>query len=59
MNVINVKTEINDLLGYGELKIVQCKDYFNFSLESVLLPNFITITPSDKNIIDLEDSKIA
>lgn len=53
MNVINVKTEINDLLGYGELKIVQCKDYFNFSLESVLLPNFITITPSDKNIIDL------
>lgn len=45
--------KINDLLGYGNLKIVQDKNYFNFSLESVLLPNFIKVNKSDNKIIDL------
>lgn len=48
-----MKNVINDLLNYKGLKIVQCNDFFNFSLDSVLLPNFIEITPGIKKIIDL------
>ena len=44
---------INDIVGYNELKIIQNKNYFNFSLESVLLPNFVNITKKDKKVIDL------
>ena len=44
---------INDLLNYKNMKIVQDDDYFNFSLDSVLLPNFITIKNSTKKILDL------
>ena len=44
---------INDLLNYNNLKIVQCNKYFNFSLDSVLLANFIKIKPTTKKIIDL------
>ncbi|HHT37957.1 MAG TPA: tRNA1(Val) (adenine(37)-N6)-methyltransferase [Mollicutes bacterium] len=35
------------------MKIVQNTEYFNFSLDSVLLANFITIRSKVKNIIDL------
>ena len=34
---------LNDLLGYNDFKIYQDTSWFNFSLESVLLPNFIKI----------------
>ena len=34
---------INYLLGYKNLKIVQDTEMFNFSLDSVLLPNFVTL----------------
>lgn len=44
---------INDLLNYSDLKIVQDDDYFNFSLDSVLLPNFVKINSRAKNILDL------
>lgn len=44
---------INDLLGYQNLKIYQNDDWFKFSLESVLLPNFVTINPSCKKILDM------
>lgn len=44
---------INDLLGYDGLKIIQRPDIFNFSLDSTLLADFVTINSSDKNIIDL------
>ncbi len=44
---------INDLLYYDNLKIVQNKNYFNFSLDSVLLPNFVELNPNTKNILDL------
>ena len=44
---------INDLVYYKNLKIVQNKNYFNFSLDSVLLPNFVELTPNTKNILDL------
>jgi len=43
----------NDLLGYKDLKIVQNTDWFSFSLDSVLLANFIKIKKSDKLIMDL------
>lgn len=42
---------INDLLGF-DLKIVQDTDFFNFSLDSVLLYNFLNIKPNMK-IIDI------
>lgn len=44
---------INYLLGYKNLKIYQDTDMFNFSLDSVLLPNFITIPKNTKNIMDI------
>ena len=44
---------INDLLEINNLKIIQNDDWFKFSLESVLLPNFVTINLRCKNIIDL------
>ena len=34
---------INDLLNYNNLKIVQNTDWFNFSLDSVLLSDFIKV----------------
>ncbi len=43
---------INKLLNYESLKIVQNTDWFNFSLDSVLLANFAIKNKSYKNIID-------
>ena len=47
----------NYLLGYENLKIIQDNEMFNFSLDSVLLPNFITINESTKNILDIGKKK--
>lgn len=44
---------INFLLGYKDLKIFQNTEWFNFSLDSVLLANFVTINNSAKMIMDL------
>lgn len=44
---------INDLVYFDNLKIVQNKNYFNFSLDSILLPNFAPITENTKLILDL------
>ena len=50
--MVNVgKIEINDLVYFKDIKIVQNKDYFNFSLDSILLPNFIQINPTTKRSI--------
>lgn len=43
---------VNRLLNYRNLKIVQNTDWFAFSLDSVLLANFVTINKNTKNIID-------
>ena len=43
---------LNDLVGKN-LKIYQDDDYFKFSLESILLPNFVTINLRDQKILDL------
>lgn len=44
---------INDLIGYQDLKVVQNPDWFSFSLDSVLLPRFVTINKNIKNILDI------
>lgn len=44
---------INYLLGYEKLKIYQNTDMFNFSLDSVLLPNFVSINKKTKKILDI------
>ena len=44
---------LNDLVGYKNMKIYQNTDWFSFSLDSVLLPNFVTLRKNVKNIIDL------
>lgn len=44
---------VNYLLGYENLKIVQRKDMFRFSLDSVLLPNFITLNSRIHKILDI------
>lgn len=43
----------NYLLGYENLKIIQDTEMFNFSLDTVLLPNFITINEKIKKILDI------
>ena len=44
---------LNYLLGYENLKIYQDTDMFHFSLDSVLLPNFVTINTKIKQILDI------
>ena len=44
---------INYLLGYKDLKIVQNTKMFCFSLDSVLLPNFVTLNARTKQILDI------
>ena len=43
----------NYLLGYKNLKIVQDPDMFKFSLDSILLPKFMTLNYSYKKILDI------
>lgn len=44
---------INDLLGYKNLKIIQDTEMFSFSLDSVLLPNFVTLNRNISKILDI------
>lgn len=44
---------VNYLLGYKNLKIYQNSSMFNFSLDSVLLPNFVTLNARAKEILDI------
>ena len=44
---------LNDLLWDGDLKIYQDTDSFMFSLDSVLLSNFVTINKSAKKVLDI------
>ena len=43
----------NYLLGHKNLKIVQDNEMFNFSLDSILLPNFVTINKKTNKILDI------
>ena len=44
---------INYLLGFKDYYIVQDTQMFNFSLDSVLLPNFVTINKNVSKILDI------
>ena len=50
---------LNYLLAYNNMKIIQRKDMFNFSLDTVLLANFCTITKDVKQIIDFGTNNAA
>lgn len=44
---------INDLFDYENLKIVQDNDYFKFSIDSILLGEYVNLKNDDNKIIDL------
>ena len=44
---------INNILGFDGLKIVQDTDGFKFSLDSVLLANFVTLNKRINNVMDI------
>lgn len=44
---------LNDLLGFKNLKIYQNTKMFSFSLDSVVLANFVKINKNTKNILDI------
>ncbi len=44
---------VHDLLAYDGLKIIQKNDLFKFSIDSLLLGDFVNINPRAKHIIDL------
>ncbi len=43
---------LNDLFDYG-LKIYQMPNYFKFSLDSIILAEYVHLSPKTKNILDL------
>lgn len=45
--------KLNYLLGYDNIKIYQDTEWFKFSLDSILLPNFVRIKPSINKILDI------
>ena len=49
----------NYLLAYKNMKIIQRKDMFNFSLDTVLLANFCTINKDVKHIVDFGTNNAA
>ena len=48
-----MKEETHYLLGRENLKIVQSNQCFSFSLDSMLLPNFVTLNLRTKKILDI------
>ena len=44
---------INNILGFDGMKIVQDTDGFKFSLDSVLLANFVTLNKIINNVMDI------
>ena len=44
---------INNILGFDGMKIVQDTDGFKFSLDSVLLANFVTLNKKINNVMDI------
>ena len=45
--------QIHNLLNYQNLKIIQDSELFQFSLDSVLLANFVTLNQKTKKILDI------
>ncbi|MDD3027280.1 MAG: tRNA1(Val) (adenine(37)-N6)-methyltransferase [Erysipelotrichaceae bacterium] len=53
------KEVTNYLLAHKNLKIIQRKDMFNFSLDTVLLANFVTLNKDIKEIVDFGTNNAA
>lgn len=53
------KEVVNYLLAHNDLKIIQRKDMFNFSLDTVLLSQFCTINKDVRNIVDFGTNNAA
>ena len=49
----NIVEALNDILGYPNRKIYQDDTFFSFSLDSVMLANFVTVRLRDSNFLDL------
>ncbi len=50
----NVNMEkYNYLLGYKNLRVYQDSEMFNFSIDSILLPNFVTVNKNIQKILDI------
>ena len=43
---------LNDLFDYDGLKIYQYEDKFKFSLDSILLAEFVELKPTTRTIVD-------
>lgn len=43
---------LDDILGYKNLKIYQNSNFFSFSLDSIILANYVSIRLKDKKIVD-------
>lgn len=50
---LNENEVLNDLLAFKDLKIIQHRDMFNFSLDTVLLAHFCKLGKDTRTIIDL------
>ena len=50
---------VNYLLAYENMQIIQRKDMFNFSLDTVLLSQFCTINKDVRNIVDFGTNNAA
>lgn len=50
---INDEIVLNDLYDYPSLKIYQIRGNFKFSLDSILLAEYVKVTKNTKNILDL------
>lgn len=48
-----MKKVLNDLFDYDNLKIYQYEEGFKFSLDSILLAEFVEVKPTTKLIVDL------
>lgn len=44
---------INDLFGYPGLKVIQRPDMLNFSIDTVLIAHFVTLSRNTKRILDI------
>lgn len=44
---------INDLFGYPGLKVIQRPDMLNFSIDTVMLAHFVTLSRNTKKILDI------
>ena len=49
---------VNELLGYERYKIIQDPEMFHFSIDSILLAYFATITKKMKKVVDFCGSLI-